>query len=302
MEIWHRAGQIRERNRVRPRNIKRDYLCLGLVYCVCGWKCFTKTIRSNLVKGYPSLGGIYVCLRSRRAPETQPEGCVWSTGSKKVDDYIWNFVKKICSNPQLVKAAVDAKLTELRTKSDSLEKDVEKLKGWLEGLTNERQWIITQARKGRITEADMELQLGELQIQEWEHRRSLDEVQTLLETEQQASALSEWAEQYLGDIYAGLSVLEVDVEQLLAGEFEELYAELQGWRFIEKFPESRVEQLKWAVLEEKRRVVRTLIDRVIVGRGENGEGRKITPILALDIPYEKSSFLKSDNQSLNARQ
>ena len=44
--------------------------------------------------------------------------------------------------------------------------DCDRIHNQLETLATERQWIITQARKGTITEADMEYQLGMLTGQE----------------------------------------------------------------------------------------------------------------------------------------
>ena len=52
-------------------------------------------------------------------------------------------------------------------------------------------------------------------------------------------------------------------------------------------------QLGWAILEEKRRFVRTLISQVIVSRDKDGR-RKIKPVLALDMPVKKKSLAYGD--------
>jgi len=298
LETWQKAVEVRHKNKSKARNLKTDYLCVGLTYCVCGWKCQARTVRVNVHKGYHSFGGAYACQRSNTSPETRPPGCVYNTGTRKVDDYVWHYVKQICANPALVKAAVQAKLEQIQTEHDHLEQEFLKLKFQLDNIAEERQWVITQARKGRITEEDMELQLGQLQLQEWNFRQQLDEYKALLAMKKQAEALTEWAEQYLGDIRAGLAALDVDAYSLSEGEFEDMFTQFQAWRFCDKFPNDRQEQLKWAILEEKRRVVRTLIDRVILSSGENGQGRKITPILALDIGSSSDESLASGHQSL----
>ena len=53
----------------------------------------------------------------------------------------------------------------------------------------------------------------------------------------------------------------------------------------------------WAILQEKRRVVRTLIDRVIIERVDGLQKRKITPIFALELPADVVS-LASGHQSI----
>ena len=49
---------------------------------------------------------------------------------------------------------------------ESQEQEIERLANELGKLLQERQWVITQARRGAITEGDMDLQLRALQVQE----------------------------------------------------------------------------------------------------------------------------------------
>lgn len=49
---------------------------------------------------------------------------------------------------------------------EEAEHEQEKFRQELEAILNERQWVITQARKGKITEEDMDYQLGALALQE----------------------------------------------------------------------------------------------------------------------------------------
>ncbi|MCQ3980174.1 MAG: hypothetical protein DPW09_42710 [Anaerolineae bacterium] len=72
-------------------------------------------------------------------------------------------------------------------------------------------------------------------------------------------------------------------EALTSEEFQALANELEAWRFNEKFPGDALAQLRWTILEEKRRVVRTLISRIIISKVEGSEKRKIMPILALEL-------------------
>ncbi|HUS94135.1 MAG TPA: recombinase family protein [Patescibacteria group bacterium] len=298
MDTWRKSQQVRDKNRVKPRNVKRDYLCLGITYCTCGWKCNVRTVRSNRYRGYTSVSGAYVCQRYSTKPESRPADCVTDTGSKKVDDFVWDFVKRVCSNPMLVQQAITAKLANLREDYSRLESEVQHLQREMDGLITERQWVITQARKGRITEEDMELQLGQIELQEWSHRRDLDERQSMIAARKQVESLSEWTRQYLDDINAGVRALDIDTSLLYDKEIEPLYTEMEAWRYAEKFPDDRLAQLNWALLEERRRIVRTLIEKVVIGRGEDGTGRKITPILALELPVDDLDFFVYGDQSL----
>ncbi|MEM7133403.1 MAG: recombinase family protein [Chloroflexota bacterium] len=295
IETWNKAVAVRRCNKTEARNIKDDYLCHGIVYCACGWKCVTRSQVANRSRGYTNVTGVYICQRRHKKPESQPAECAHTIGSLKLDEYVWNVVRGICRNPGLVQAAVEAKLAELEDKHAALENELRKVQQVLREVAEERQWVITQARKGTISETDMELQLSQLQIQEWEYQRQLDEHKAAQATRKQAQILSEWADQYLQDIDSGLDALEVNVENLSSGVFEQFYSKLQAWQFKDKYPESQIDQLKWAILNEKRRVVRTLIDRVIVTK--TVEGRQITPILALDIPNASDESLIYGYQS-----
>ncbi len=253
---------------------------------------------ANLYRGYQSVGGSYTCQRRDNQPEFAPDSCVRTTGSQKVDLYVWDVVKQVCVSQSLVKTAVEAKLSQLQDEHRNVKQEVAQLRGLVEQIEHERQWVITQARKKRISERDMETQLDQLQEQEWRHRRELDHLESLVGAKQRVTTLSEWVSEYLEQIRAGIGALDADLATLSEGERNVLFSELEAWRFADKFPDDTAAQLKWAILEEKRRVVRTVIDRVIVGRHESGKGRKITPILAIELPSANTSFLASGHQSL----
>ncbi len=289
MATWEKAQEVRAGNRYLPRNVKRDYLCLGLVYCVCGWKCQSASVHTSRARGYDGASGVYRCPRNGNKPETMPPGCVTEIGSKKVDDYVWNFVKEICDRPDILREAIVQRLAVLEAEQGDLEAEAERLQKQADELVMERQWVITQARKSNITEYDMNVQLAALQIQELGLQKELDETQATMAARAQIQALSEWAAQYLSEIGEGIKTLDVNPEILTPEERQALVTELEAWRFTEKFPGDEIAQLKWAILEEKRRTVRTLISRVIVSKVEGPKKRKITPILALDIPQDQES-------------
>lgn len=289
MATWEKAQEIRAANRYLPRNVKKDYLCAGLVYCGCGWKCQTASVQANRAKGYDTPSGVYRCPRKGNKPETVPDHCVLEIGSKKVDVYVWNYIKKICSHPDILRRGINEKIITLKAEQGDLEAEMERLQKQLDELGAERQWVITQGRKKIITQQDMELQLIGLNLQGLGLQKELNEVKEKAGVQVQAQVLGEWAEQYLSEVGEGIRALDAKLERLAPEEYQALIVELEAWRFAERFPDDELAQLRWAMLEEKRRTVRMLVDRVIVSRTGGPEKRKITVVLNLTVPESSVS-------------
>ena len=153
----------------------------------------------------------------------------------------------------------------------------------------ERQWVITQARRGAITEGDMDLQLRALQVQEWGYEQEINELKSVAAARQQVEAAQEYVTRYLDGLAIGLDSLDIDLNALTDDQLKPLAQEYAAWRFVEKFPGDQRKQTGWAILEEKRRVVRALISRIVIERTPQG-GRAVTPILSVDIPIESLAY------------
>jgi site-specific DNA recombinase len=292
--VWHRAQEVRAANKLyRGRNVKEDYLCRGMIVCRCGWRWGARTCWGNQQRGS---SGYYACARKGHQPEQVHPDCPGSIGSKKLDEHVWNFVITICENPLIVQTAIDERIAQLREDQGNIEAEVERLQRELDRIVQERQWVITQARVGRISEDDMEMQLVALDFQALGLRKERDEKTANLAVQQQAEHLKAWADEYLADIKRGLRVLNTDVTELSELEQDNLYTALEAARFEEKFDGDKLAALHWALLEEKRRTVRTLVSEVLVVKGEDSE-KIIVPKLALKIPMEYAS-LAYDHQSL----
>jgi site-specific DNA recombinase len=132
-ETWQQSLEIRERNieYYKPRNLKEDYLCAGLVYCNCGWKMRATTHGMSRQGRRPNkegtLTGSYVCQRQHTAPETVTEECAKSAGAQSVDDYVWRYVRRICKNPALVRDAMARRLESLQAEQEGIEDEIERL-------------------------------------------------------------------------------------------------------------------------------------------------------------------------------
>jgi DNA invertase Pin-like site-specific DNA recombinase len=291
---WHKSREMRQSNKsYRGRNVKEDYLCRGMVVCLCGWKWNARTSRSKRQTGKC---GYYACARLGHQPEQVHLDCPGSIGSKKLDDYVWRFVVTICENPAIVQQAIDDKIAELQAERGDIEAEAELLQRELDNVAEERQWVITQARKGGITEEDMGMQLAALEYQALDLRKKREDKLAAIAVQQQADYLKEWADEYLSGVKRGLKILDTDVRDLNEEERDNLCIALEAGRFLDKFRGDRLAALRWAILEEKRRTVRALVSDVLVVKGKNGE-KIIVPHLALAIPREYASLAYSD-QSL----
>ena len=296
MEIYHKAMETRQANKThRSRNVKEDYLCRGIVYCPCGWKWNVRTCRSGQSR-YTAKYGYYGCARKDHQAENVHPDCPGTIGSKRLDDYVWNFVVNLCHNPEILQDAIDAKIQKLLEEQSDIEAEAESLQRELDTIANERQWVITQNRKGRITDEDADLQLGALHFQSLELRKRHSESLAALAAWSQAERLKEWTASYLRNIEKGIDVLNTPPGHLPEDIRGVLYDSLGAALFEEKFNGDQNRALEWAILEEKRRIVRTLLSRVLVVKGKNGE-KLVIPQLALEIPPEFASLVY-DDQSL----
>lgn len=288
LSVWQKALEVREGNKkYRGRNVKEDYLCRGMVICLCGWYWTVRTCRGGNQKGK---SGYYGCARKDHQPEHVHSDCPGTIGSKKLDEYVWNFVTTICRNPEIVQTALDAKIAQLHEERGNIEAEAEQIQRELDRLTEERQWVITTARKGKITDEDMDGQLAAIDMQAAELRKKRGDKLAAVAGQQHSDRLKEWADQYLRNMADGLRILKTNMLELTEEEYANLYDAFGAGRFEEKYSGDKLAALRWAVLEEKRRAVRMLISHVLVVKDTNAE-KRIIPQLAFEIPAELSSLV-----------
>jgi site-specific DNA recombinase len=297
LETWQKALDMRASNKShRSRNVKEDYLCRGLVTCLCGWKMNARTCHSQREKYGGGRWGYYSCTKNDHQPEQRHPDCAGSIGSKKLDSFVWNFVMSICKNPAIIQEAIDKKIEYLRDQQENVVDEAERLQRELDNLQSERDWVVTMARKKLITEEDMQMQLGALHFQALELRKKHQEALAATAAQSQAERLKAWAETYLIDVGHALRLLETDVTTLSDKVQDKLYEKLEANRFESKYEGDKQAALKWAIFEEKRRVIKTIVSSVLVVKGSKGE-KLIIPQLVLEIPLEFASLVY-DSQSL----
>jgi DNA invertase Pin-like site-specific DNA recombinase len=294
MSVWEKSLEVREGNKkYRGRNVKEDYLCRGMVICLCGWNWTVRTCRGRYQHGK---SGYYGCARKDHQPEHVHQDCPGTIGAKKLDTFVWEFVVNICKNPEIVQNAIDTKIALLQEELGDIEYEANSLQYQLDQLADEKQWVITTARKGKISEEDMDKQLAAIDLQAMELRKMRDDKLAAILVQQQTEQLKDWANQYLTNLANGLHILEMDITELSGDEFQDLYQALGATRFEEKYSGDTLAALRWAVLEEKRKTVRMLISRVLVVKDADGS-KRIVPQLAFELP-EGFASLVYDYQSL----
>lgn len=206
IETYQRYLEVRESNKSYPaRNVKNDYLVGGLIYCQCPrkWGARGSSYKhGNKRRDYPT--GVYFC--GQRHAEVRHAHCPKTIGSKKADDYVWSKIVEVLNNPDVLITRARRYVEELHQKTETAVTEQDALQTEFDKLLSERQWIITQARKGRITEEDMEQQLAQLTTQEQYLKNELAAFGAIHEMR----LLDNWekiAVEYLANLHAGLGSL-----------------------------------------------------------------------------------------------
>ncbi len=207
-DSYEKFLKVREANKTYPaRRMTRDFLVAGLLHCECGrrWQVrvasYTRKNRRGEKAPRKTIFPTYYCPEQHK--EHIHSECRRTIGGKMADQRVWEKVCVILNEPEVLIGWARKHIAELQESADTHEAEVERLEKELEAVLTERQWIITQARKGKITEADMDTQLAAISIQEKEIRHTLA-------ASKQASeivALTDWEDkvrEYLADLHAGL--------------------------------------------------------------------------------------------------
>jgi site-specific DNA recombinase len=211
MVTYERFLRVREAKISHPaRNIKRDYLISGLLYCSCNrkWQARSQSERRRLRNGEwaerKTRSGTYFC--NQEHVEMVSPDCPRNIGSKKADDNVWEKVCMAISNPEILLAQAYKMVDELQVVADSLDTEQARILDELDKLSLERQWVITQARKGAISDGDMEYQLGTMNLQDLSLKRELASIDQAVNIH----LLGDWeakVREYLYDLQAGLESL-----------------------------------------------------------------------------------------------
>ena len=247
--------RVREANINHPaRHLKRDYLLGGLLYCACGRKWGARSEsqrRRNRNDEWVDrdVHGRYFCRQIHE--EHISLDCPRQIGTVKADNEVWRKVCRVVNQPEILLTQARKWVDELQANAETLESEQERILRELDNLTLERQWVITQARRGGISEEDMDYQLSALTLQELSLKHDLDTVGQAVNIQ----LLDDWEErvkEYLADLQVGIASLNDDPQN----------------------PEDEQE-----IFELKRQTVTTLVRRVTIDRN-----RELHVEIGLNLP------------------
>ncbi len=136
------------------------------------------------------------------------------------------------------------------SRAQESEINIEELTKQLDELTLERQWVITQARKGKLTDEDMDYQLTNLNIQELSLKKKLNNHQQ----DDFSDKLKDW--------------------ELITKEYLENLSESLDW--LNEAPLDEEERVK--KFQMKQKLVRVLVEKIVIDKD-----RQISITIAMDL-------------------
>ncbi|MFZ5902726.1 MAG: recombinase family protein [Chloroflexota bacterium] len=242
METYKQFLDIKNKRVFPPTHIpKKDFLIRGLLYCPCSYRMATqisKTSRRHWDGEWKcgEIYGYYLC--ACRHPELLSPNCPRSVSNRKADQNVWEQVCSAINHPELLMDQARILVEELKDSALSQNADRELIEKELNTLFINRQWVITRARKGAISESEMEQQLSSMSIQEVELKKQLTAIDEAIDMR-----------------------LLIDWEAKVTQYFVDLQ---EGIRALNNIPDSPDEQLY--ACELKRRIVETLVEKINVDR------------------------------------
>ena len=210
MATYEKFLSVREANIKHPaHHIKQNYLIGGLLFCACERKWGARTVpamRLNKEGQWVKKTeyGRYYC-RQEHEEHVSPD-CPRTISSTKADKDVWEKVCKAINKPEILLAQARKIVAKLQDSAQILDDEQDRIQKELDALATERQWLITQARRGGITESDMDYQLSEIAQQELSLKRDYVSIGQAVNIQ----ALGDWeakVKEYLADLQIGLDSL-----------------------------------------------------------------------------------------------
>lgn len=254
METYEKFLQVRRKPvKHSVPGLKKYYLAPGLLHCACGqrWQQRGATSHYRHPKGKwvkrKTIKGVYFCP-AQYEEQISPD-CPRKIDRLEADLGIWRQVSHVINDPELLLSQAQNMVEELRSNALHSVEGLDRIEKELENATYNRQWVITQARKGSITEDEMQHQLNELSLLEVQLKGELASFREIIDVH----LLENWeatVKEYLTDLQEGIRALGVD-----PGEAE----------WMETF-------------DLRQRIVQMLVEKIIVGRDGN-----LTVVIHLDL-------------------
>ncbi len=236
-DTYQRYLKVRQSHVRRPAGISREgFLIRSLLYCPCQYKMQSGILPSSRKAAAEGqmVSGNYSC--GCQHDELRSPDCPRFVNSRKADEDVWNQVSHVIKNPDVLIEQARAMVDELRSAVVAQNADQEQVEKELDALISNRQWVITQARKGSITEQEMDRQLNEMSLREVALKHELSSAREAID----ARVVENWesyVRQYLADMLEGIA----------------------GLNTIPDDPQKAKESQAL-----KRQIIRTLVEKVVV--------------------------------------
>ena len=242
LDTYRRFMDIKGRRIFPPTEIpKRDFLIRGLLYCPCGYRMSvhisTKSRKhwdGEWVSG--KIYGDYMCVCKHQ--ELISPDCPHTVNNQKADQNVWEQVCSAINHPELLMDQARILVNELKESVQLQGADKDLIEKELDNILIDRQWTITRARRGAISETEMEQQLTSMSIRQVELKKQLVAIQEGID----ARLLVDWEKkirQYFDDLKEGIEALN-------------------------QMPDTPKEQLH--ICELKRQIIENLVEKIQVDR------------------------------------
>jgi hypothetical protein len=211
-QTYQKYLQVKPKSKVSPpASVKQYALIQSLLYCACeyrwqprGTASHFRMTNGNWLKKR-EIKGVYCCpcnhedIRSPECPRTIPR--------IDADREVWRQVCNAINRPEILLNGARDLVTELMNEVGNQDVNRERIQKELENLFLNRQWVITQARIGNISEDAMECKLNEYSQQEVSLKSELSTMQKRVDER----LLVDWEAkvmEFLGDLQIGIQTLQ----------------------------------------------------------------------------------------------
>jgi len=197
------------------QQVKHFCLLRGLLYCKCGYRWnqrgATSHYRNSKGELLPrkTINGTYYCPVDHE--ELISPECPRSISRKDADREVWRQICNAINNPGIFLGQARIIVSEVMAEATAGNTDRERIEKELENIGYDRQWTITQARKGGISEDEMDRRLNEYSQLEVTLKGKLSAMQQAYDKR----LFIDWelkVVQFLDDLKAGIEALNSDPE------------------------------------------------------------------------------------------
>lgn len=203
------------RKPIKPASpeMKQYSLLRGLLYCECGylWQPRGATSHMRRANGEwarrKTINGVYFCPCDHE--ELLSPECPRTISRREADREVWRQVCGAINHPDILLDQARILVADLRAELNAGNTDRERIQKELENLFLNRQWTITQARKGGISEEEMERTLNEYSQLEVRLKNELSSMQKIIDKR----LLVDWEAKvlrFLGDLQEGIQALSTE--------------------------------------------------------------------------------------------